>query len=96
MTDTSRTPDPFTLQQLAADQTRTLDCPAQATLTVVSGRLWVTQSGDTDDYFLGAGQSLAIGHGRLVIEADGGCAAHFRMAPAALPRTRKGLIAVRT
>jgi hypothetical protein len=38
-------------------------------LHVVSGSLWLTQSGDPEDYFLAAGQSKQIGSGRAVIES---------------------------
>ncbi len=40
-----------------------------AVLTVKSGRLWVTQTGDPHDYFLEAGQQLRLRHTRTVLEA---------------------------
>ncbi|HSW07268.1 DUF2917 domain-containing protein [Aquabacterium sp.] len=56
-------------------------------LLVLQGRIWLTQSGDTDDHFLQAGQRLLLGrHGRVVLEADGGeparCSFQHAWAPA--------------
>ena len=79
MTATSRTQPPIALHQLKAGTARTLHYPARTVLTVISGRLWITQSGQTDDHFLCAGQSLEVGRGRLVIEADARSTAHFRV-----------------
>ena len=41
-----------------------------AVLTVKSGRLWVTQTGDLHDYFLEAGQHLTLRQTRTVLEAE--------------------------
>lgn len=57
-----------------ADPVRTLDCApgCRATLQVLSGRAWITQHGEGDDWFLEAGQRLALpGHGRLYASTDG-------------------------
>lgn len=43
-----------------------------AVLTVKSGRLWVTQTGDPHDYFLDTGQQLRLRHTRTVLEAENG------------------------
>ena len=53
---------------------RALDCApnCRATLQVLSGRAWITQHGEGDDWFLEAGQRLALpGHGRLYASTDG-------------------------
>lgn len=39
-------------------------------LRVVSGRLWLTQSGDAQDHFLHAGDALHLSDQRVVIEAQ--------------------------
>ncbi|NIC41587.1 DUF2917 domain-containing protein [Aquabacterium sp. A08] len=41
-------------------------------LRVVSGRVWLTQSGDGTDHFLAPGQERVLGPGRAVLEADRG------------------------
>lgn len=42
-----------------------------ARLTVVAGRLWLTEDGDPTDHFIGAGGRHSIGgRGRVVIECD--------------------------
>jgi Protein of unknown function (DUF2917) len=51
------------------------------TLKVVSGRVWVTQSGDPQDHFLGPGTSLMLDQGRLVLEAQGGRPASCKLLP---------------
>lgn len=43
-------------------------CPARTVrLQVQSGRLWVTRANDLDDHFLGAGDSLLLPSGALVL-----------------------------
>jgi hypothetical protein len=78
-------------QTLAVGQTRTLVDGAQAELHVLRGVLWLTQSGDPTDYFLRAGQSMALAGTRTVVQAEGGRpAAYLLQAPSALagqPRT---------
>ena len=78
-------------QTLAVGQTRTLADGPQTELHVLRGVLWLTQSGDPTDYFLRAGQSMALAGTRAVVQADGGRpAAYLLQAPCVLegqPRT---------
>ncbi|WP_415267606.1 DUF2917 domain-containing protein [Acidovorax sacchari] len=56
------------------DPVHPLDCApgCRATLQVLAGHAWVTQHGDGDDWFLEAGQRLALpGPGRLYVSAEG-------------------------
>jgi len=72
-------------QTLAVGQTRTLVDGAQAELHLLRGVLWLTQSGDPTDYFLRAGQSMALAGTRTVVQAEGGRpAAYLLQAPSAL------------
>jgi len=57
---------------LAAGQARTLERMAGLRLQVWSGRLWITDGDDPHDHFVAAGQTLVLGGGRTVIEADAG------------------------
>ena len=62
---------PDTLVRLPARATVSRDLAAGACIAVQSGRAWVTQSGDGNDYFVGAGQRHVVArHGRVVIEGD--------------------------
>ena len=54
---------------LASGSARRLRCSPGTYLHVVSGSLWLTQTGDPQDYFLEAGQSKQIGNGRAIIES---------------------------
>jgi hypothetical protein len=78
-------------QPLAVGQTQTLADGAQTELHVLRGVLWLTQSGDPTDYFLSAGQAMALAGTRAVVQAEGGrSAAYLLQAPGALagqPRT---------
>ena len=49
---------------------RRLRCAPGTCVHVVSGSMWLTLSGDPEDYFLQPGQLKQIGSGRAVIEAD--------------------------
>lgn len=52
--------------------------PGQA-VEVLSGRLWLTQTGDTGDHFVDAGQTHTLrALGRLVIEGDSAAPAQWR------------------
>ncbi|MET3133518.1 hypothetical protein AAKU55_003808 [Oxalobacteraceae bacterium GrIS 1.11] len=52
------------------------------TVRVVSGRVWLTVEGQQDDFWLSAGDSVAVAPGRLVvIEADR-TASRIDLAPA--------------
>ncbi len=62
------TPSPI---GLATGQARTLERMAGRRLRVCSGRLWITGN-DGHDHFVAAGQTLLLGGGRTVIEADAG------------------------
>ena len=58
--------------ELEAGQTITVKDAGGMRLRVASGRLWVTCSGDPNDYFITAGQTLRLGSGPTVLEADAG------------------------
>ena len=69
---------------LATGQARTLAADSAAlTLKVLQGTVWLTQSGDAIDYFLGPGQSMPLGTARVVVQAEGDGTAVFvvRVAP---------------
>ena len=74
--------------RLASHATVAGHLAAGSCIAVQSGRVWLTQTGDANDYFVDAGQRHVIARsGRVVIE---GCApqATFRLlsaAPAARP-----------
>lgn len=73
------------IQTLAAGQTQTLAVGAPSELHVLRGVLWLTQSGDPTDYFVRAGQSMALAGTRTVVQAEGGRpAAYMLQAPSAL------------
>jgi ferric-dicitrate binding protein FerR (iron transport regulator) len=56
--------------RLAAGATLARPLHAGACIAVQSGRVWLTQSGDANDYFVDAGQRHVIARGgRVVIEA---------------------------
>ena len=49
------------------------------TLEVLSGRLWLTQTGDTGDHFVAGGEHHTLrASGRLVIEGDSAAPAQWR------------------
>jgi Protein of unknown function (DUF2917) len=56
--------------KIVRGQARTLDAKAGDTLRVMHGRLWLTQSGSLRDHFLSPGDTLCLGPGKAVIEAD--------------------------
>jgi hypothetical protein len=59
------------LVRLPARATFARDLPAGACIAVQTGRAWVTQSGDGNDYFVAAGQRhVVVRRGRVVIEGD--------------------------
>jgi len=60
------------LTGLAAGQARSLERMTGMRLQVWSGRLWITGDDEADDHFVSAGQTLLLGGGRTVIEADAG------------------------
>ncbi len=63
------------------DPVQPLDCApgCRATLQVLAGLAWVTQHGDEDDWFLQAGQRLALpGPGRLYVGAEGSAPLRLR------------------
>jgi ferric-dicitrate binding protein FerR (iron transport regulator) len=56
--------------RLAAAATLAGRLPAGACVTVLSGRVWLTQTGDANDYFVDAGQRHVVARGgRVVIES---------------------------
>lgn len=68
-------------QYLGAGQTLRCDARPGAVLRVRSGRLWLTQSGDSNDHFLVAGDTFRVGSTRVVLEADTPQAARFEWLP---------------
>ena len=56
--------------RLASHATFARELPAGACIAVQSGRVWLTQTGDANDYFVDAGQRhVVVRGGRVVIEA---------------------------
>ena len=56
--------------RLAAHATLAHELAAGACVAVQSGRVWLTQTGDANDYFVDAGQRhVVVRGGRVVIEA---------------------------
>ena len=67
-----RRPDalPDTAIRLAARATVAGHLRAGACIAVQSGRIWLTQTGDANDYFVDAGQRHVVARdGRVVIES---------------------------
>jgi len=74
--------------RLSANATFTRALSAGACIAVQSGRVWLTQTGDANDYFVDAGQRhVIVRGGRVVIEGCGPQATFrlLRSAPAARP-----------
>lgn len=67
------------LFELSAQGARTLAPTQPATLRVLAGGLWLTRSGDAGDHFLQAGDELALGPGRTVVEPHGCALARFEV-----------------
>jgi hypothetical protein len=60
-----------------------------AWLSVVRGRVWVTQANDPDDHFLAGGQAMRLAPGaRALVEADGPAQVALVPAPAWRERWR--------
>ena len=62
-------------QSLAVDAGQVLSIQTEVaeTLQITCGRVWITVSGHSDDYWLGAGQYLNVAAGsHVVLEADKG------------------------
>ena len=79
--------------RLKSGRAEAFDPVAGEILRVLRGRLWVTQSGQREDHFVGPGQWLALGRGRVVIEADLGVTAVYerrRIAGWHAPRSGAG------
>jgi hypothetical protein len=85
MTKTLRTLD----LQLVVGELRRWRSAGTVELQVLAGRVWVTQSGDEDDHFLAAGDTLPLRRGALaLIEAESDASLRlFAPAAAALPST---------
>jgi hypothetical protein len=68
------------LLSLARGATARLRLPRGARLAVVSGRIWLTERGDTDDHFVAAGGQHVVRHaGPVVLEGDSGVVARVRV-----------------
>ena len=77
------------LVRLPAHATLARELAAGACITVQSGRVWLTQTGDANDYFVGAGQRHVVARsGRVVIESFTALA--LLRVGNALPATRPG------
>ena len=64
------------LVRLPAGATLARHLAAGACITVQRGRVWLTQSGDANDYFVSAGERHVVARpGRVVIEGDSPLAA---------------------
>jgi ferric-dicitrate binding protein FerR (iron transport regulator) len=78
---------PDTLIRLAARVTLVRQLRAGACVAVQSGRVWLTQTGDANDYFIEAGQRHVVADaGRVVIEGDSASTTLRVMARAATAR----------
>ena len=56
--------------RLTARATLAARLPAGACVAVQSGRIWLTQAGDANDYFIEGGERHVVTHGgRVVIES---------------------------
>ena len=59
-----------TIVRLAAHATASHDLRAGVCIVVQSGRVWLTQTGDANDYFVDAGERHVVARsGRVVIES---------------------------
>ncbi|MDP5009265.1 MAG: DUF2917 domain-containing protein [Glaciimonas sp.] len=78
---------------IAAGQALSIDAHVAKFLQVTSGRVWVTVTGQSDDYWLGAGQYLNVAAGsHIVIEGDkaGGMLEVRALSPSAMHYARSG------
>ena len=75
--------------RLKSGRTEAFDPVAGEILRVLRGRLWVTQTGQREDHFVGPGQWLTLGRGRVVIEADLGVTAVYERRRVASGRARQ-------
>lgn len=65
---------------LTRGTTHRREARAGARLQVEAGRAWITVSGDPEDHFLAAGDSLHLpAAGRLVVEGDSATPARIRL-----------------
>lgn len=55
---------------LSANHILSMRCAAPQMLHVISGCVWITQSNDSVDYFIRAGESMLLHSERCVIEAQ--------------------------
>ncbi len=75
--------DPFI--RLAAHATLAGRLPAGACIAVHSGRIWLTQTGDANDYFIEAGQRHVVARGGRVVIESLTPQAVLRVLPEAMP-----------
>jgi Protein of unknown function (DUF2917) len=65
--------------RLAPDAVMSLRLPRGACISVMAGRLWLTEPNDADDHFVSAGFEYTVRRGGVVVlESDGAVAAEFR------------------
>jgi len=61
-------------------------------VSVIRGRVWVTQAGDPADHFLGSGQAMRLAAGaHALVGAEGRALVEFARAPARHDRLRSAL-----
>lgn len=67
-----------------------LERAAGAQIRLLSGQVWITESGQPDDVFLSSGQSYDIvGSGRVVVEPQAALATLMVSRESALGKTRR-------
>ena len=66
-------------QVLPPREARTIAGATGHHLHVMQGRLWLTQSGEGIDHFLGPGNAITLGAGRVVVEAEGNEASRYQL-----------------
>ena len=71
--------------RLAAHATLAGRLPAGVCIVVQSGRVWLTQSGDANDYFIDGGQQHVVARGGRVVIESFTPQAVLRVSPEATP-----------
>ena len=71
--------------RLAGHATFARTLPAGACVAVQSGRIWLTQAGDANDYFVDAGQRHVVARGGRVVIESFTPQAVLRVLPGAMP-----------
>ena len=75
------------LQRLAPHAVLPLRLPRGACVAVSAGRLWLTEAGDPDDHFIGAGEHHVVRRGgQVLLEGDSPRLAEFEVTMPGRPR----------